>query len=73
MHPKAFISRASEDKSRFVVRFAERLRANGVDARLDCWEMLPGSSGDTILNQTKTFCEQAADVRVQSQHCSCRP
>jgi len=44
MHPKAFISHASEDKSRFVVPFAERLRASGVDAWLDRWEMLPGDS-----------------------------
>lgn len=44
MHPKAFISHASEDKARFVVQFAERLRARGVDAWLDRWEMLPGDS-----------------------------
>ncbi len=44
MHPKAFISHASEDKTRFVVPFAERLRARGVDAWLDRWEMLPGDS-----------------------------
>lgn len=44
MNPKAFISHASEDKTRFVVEFAERLRANGVDAWLDRWEMLPGDS-----------------------------
>lgn len=44
MHPKAFISHASEDKARFVVQFAERLRASGVDAWLDRWEMLPGDS-----------------------------
>ncbi len=42
--PRAFISHASEDKERFVVRFTERLRHNGVDAWLDQWEMLPGDS-----------------------------
>lgn len=42
--PKVFISHASEDKDRFVVQFAERLRANGVDAWLDQWEMKPGDS-----------------------------
>jgi len=42
--PKVFISHASEDKERFVLRFAERLRARGVDAWLDRWEMLPGDS-----------------------------
>ncbi len=43
-HPVAFISHASEDKDRFVLKFAERLRAIGVDAWLDQWEMLPGDS-----------------------------
>lgn len=44
MNPKVFISHASEDKDRFVLRFAERLRSNGIDAWLDKWEMLPGDS-----------------------------
>lgn len=42
--PKVFISHASEDKDRFVVEFARRLRENGVDAWLDQWEMRPGDS-----------------------------
>lgn len=42
--PRVFVSHASEDKERFVSRFAERLRENGVDAWLDKWEMLPGDS-----------------------------
>jgi hypothetical protein len=42
--PKVFVSHASEDKERFVLRFAERLRAKGVDAWLDRWEMMPGDS-----------------------------
>ena len=42
--PKVFISHASEDKSRFVVKFAERLLASGVEAWLDLWEMQPGDS-----------------------------
>ncbi|MDD5358807.1 MAG: toll/interleukin-1 receptor domain-containing protein [Sulfurovaceae bacterium] len=44
MNPKVFISHASEDKERFVIGFASKLRANGVDAWLDKWEMLPGDS-----------------------------
>lgn len=44
MSPKVFISHASEDKSRFVIAFATKLRENGVDAWLDQWEMLPGDS-----------------------------
>lgn len=42
--PKVFISHATEDKDRFVLKFAEALRKNGVDAWLDKWEMLPGDS-----------------------------
>jgi|SRR5450830_304130 len=44
MFPKVFISHASEDKERFVLAFAARLRASGIDAWLDKWEMLPGDS-----------------------------
>lgn len=42
--PTVFLSHASEDKERFVLSFAERLRTNGVDVWLDKWEMLPGDS-----------------------------
>jgi TIR domain len=44
MHPKVFLSHASEDKDRFVVNFARQLRENGVDVWLDQWEMKPGDS-----------------------------
>lgn len=44
MNPKIFVSHASEDKDRFVLKFAERLRAHGIDAWLDKWEMYPGDS-----------------------------
>jgi hypothetical protein len=42
--PRVFISHATEDKERFVLPFAEGLRAEGVDAWVDRWEMLPGDS-----------------------------
>lgn len=42
--PKVFVSHASEDKERFVLPFAEQLRASGVDAWVDQWEMVPGDS-----------------------------
>ena len=42
--PRVFVSHASEDKTRFVLPFAEQLRARGVDAWVDRWEMLPGDS-----------------------------
>ncbi len=43
-HPKVFLSHAGEDKARFVVPLAERLRASGLDVWVDAWEMLPGDS-----------------------------
>lgn len=43
-YPKAFISHASEDKSRFVLDFAARLRERGIDAWLDRWEIKLGDS-----------------------------
>jgi hypothetical protein len=52
MTPRVFVSHASEDKQRFVVTFAARLRENGVDAWLDQWEMKPGDSlVDRIFEQ----------------------
>jgi hypothetical protein len=44
MKPKVFMSHASEDKDRFVLEFATKLREKGVDVWLDKWEMLPGDS-----------------------------
>ena len=37
---KVLVSHASEDKERFVLGFAERLRKNSIDAWVDTWEML---------------------------------
>lgn len=42
--PKVFVSHASDDKERFVINFATKLREKGIDAWLDKWEMLPGDS-----------------------------
>jgi hypothetical protein len=47
-HPRVFISHASEDKERFVTEFATRLRALGVDAWVDRWEM---SLGDSLVKR----------------------
>ena len=57
--PKVFVSHASEDKARFVVDFARRLRENGVDAWLDQWEMKPG---DSLVD--KIFEEGLRDARA---------
>jgi hypothetical protein len=42
--PRVFVSHASEDKQRFVISFAQRLRAKGIDAWVDMWEIRPGDS-----------------------------
>lgn len=42
--PKAFISHATEDKERFVIPFATKLRENGVEAWVDQWEIKAGES-----------------------------
>lgn len=42
--PVVFVSHATEDKERFVLGFAERLRQRGVDAWVDKWEIAPGDS-----------------------------
>jgi len=44
MNPKVFISHASEDKERFVLDFAIKLRSKGIDAWVDKWEIYPGDS-----------------------------
>lgn len=57
--PKVFVNHASEDKARFVVEFARRLRESGVDAWLDQWEMKPG---DSLVD--KIFEEGLKDARA---------
>lgn len=59
VHPRVFVSHASEDKERFVLGFARRLRENGVDAWIDRWEMLPG---DSIVD--KIFEEGLKDAKA---------
>lgn len=44
MNPKVFVSHASEDKERFVLDFATKLRSKGIDAWVDRWEIYPGDS-----------------------------
>ena len=54
-----FISHASEDKERFVLNFARKLRSRGIDAWVDRWEMLPG---DSLV--TKIFEEGIKDAQA---------
>lgn len=44
MRPRCFFSSASDDKDRFALKFAERLRTNGVDVWLDTWEINAGDN-----------------------------
>lgn len=44
MNPNVFLSHAGEDKERFVIDFATRLRGKGISVWLDKWEILPGDS-----------------------------
>ena len=50
--PKVFISHSWDDKARFVLDLGKKLRARGIDAWIDEWEMLPG---DSLVK--KIFCE----------------
>lgn len=42
MNPKVFLCHASEDKNRFVLKFAEKLYKYGIEVWVDIWEMKPG-------------------------------
>jgi hypothetical protein len=55
--PRPFISHAHADKDRFVLDFSKRLRARGIDAWVDSWEMLPGDSlVEKIFNEGLKAC-----------------
>ncbi|MHB1132470.1 MAG: toll/interleukin-1 receptor domain-containing protein [Chloroflexota bacterium] len=65
--PRVFISHASEDKERFVFDFAIKLRAKGVDAWVDQWEILPGDSlVQKIFNEGLGEAEAAIIVLSQN-------
>jgi hypothetical protein len=66
--PKVFISHATEDKERFVREFATKLRARGIDAWVDEWEIFPGNSlVQKIFNEGL---KQASAVVVVLSRCS---
>ncbi len=72
MHPKVFLSHASEDKVRFVLVFAEALRSKGIDVWLDRWEILPGDSlVDRIFEEGLK--EADAIIVVLSKHSVDKP
>ena len=68
-HPKVFICHASEDKERFVLPFAKRLRRDGIDAWVDQFEIQPG---DNLvqkifqgIKEASTFIAVISDFSVQ--------
>lgn len=71
-HPKVFISHASEDKDRFVVDFATKLRSNGVDAWVDQWEI---NIGDSLIDKIfeQGIAEADAFIIVLSNHSVQKP
>lgn len=57
-NPKVFICHASEDKERFVIDFAKRLRTKGVDAWIDKWEINLGDNlVDNIFEEGIKYCD----------------
>jgi hypothetical protein len=58
-NPRAFICHASEDKDRFVIPFSTALRAKGVDAWVDKFEI---HSGDSIVQ--KIFSEGIENAKA---------
>ena len=59
--PRAFISHATEDKARFVTQFATALRAGGIDAWVDEWEI---QAGDSLVDKVFTHGIDRARVFV---------
>src|ERR1043166_755161 len=70
--PKVFIIHASEDKERFVLPFAEKLRSRGIDATLDRWEIRPG---DDLVQKVFEELLPAAEavIVVLSSHSVVKP
>lgn len=71
--PIVFVSHASEDKDRFVIDFATKLRSEyGVDALVDRWEIFPGDSlVDKIFEEG--IGQSEAVIVVVSEHSVDKP
>lgn len=55
-NPRVFVSHSTQDHS-FVEKFAADLRANGVDAWYSGWEIKPGDSIRTKIDEGSSGCE----------------
>lgn len=62
--PRVFISytRTSQDHQRWVVALAEFLRQNGVDARLDVWNLRPGMDLPQFMTNELSLAEKVIIV-----------
>lgn len=70
--PKVFVSHAAADNDRFALGFATRLRANGIDAWFDQWELGPGDKlVDRIFEQG--IGQAKAFIVILSKHSIDRP
>lgn len=70
--PKVFVSHAAADNDRFALGFASRLRANGIDAWFDQWELGPGDKlVDRIFEQG--IGQAKAFIVILSKHSIDRP
>jgi len=72
MPNKVFVSHASEDKERFVLDLATRLRKRGIDAWLDKWEM---AAGDSLVDKIfeEGLKDAAAVIIVVSENSIAKP
>jgi len=70
-HVKVFISHASEDKDRFVTGFATKLRAFGLDAWYDLWEIGPGDRAPTGTETYRTTSKVRQRRPSWSERCLC--
>ena len=67
---KIFISHASEDKNRFVMEFATRLRDYGLDAWVDTWELKLGDSLADIfdaIHGSDVFISVISEYSIESR------
>jgi hypothetical protein len=71
--PRVFVSHARADKDRFARGFTERLRANGVNAWFDEWEIGPGDSLVDRIFDSGGLKDAAVVIVILSRHSIERP
>ena len=69
MNPKVFASHASEDKERFVLDFATKLRSKGIDTWVDRWEINPGDSLVDKIFECLELVRNSPSLETRSEPC----